>query len=366
MRRHIQEGSRRVAIFIQQGLGDVALALRAVQRIRDHFAGQAIVVVKSDLEKQLIELAVPELSSSTVVASAVGGHPVIRWGRIALALRRAQISDIVGLHLRDTMGARVVARLAGAFRVELNKFDADDGRHKTAHYAALADRVTGETVPAKPFRLDGFAEASQRSVRRHIVLAPGSGVLEAHKRWPEARYSELIRLLHDRDASTPFVLLGAPGERALLESIADGAPSARANVHIVAAATIRDSLAVLADARVVIGGCGGSLHLAALMNAPIIGVYGPTNPGWTGPDSSVVRIVHGDFDCAPCYAVDFIRGCGNPECMQAVSATTVLSALTSIEADPNGNDLPWYPLSKLRVATPTRPTPRRVSADSPA
>lgn len=347
-KRNTGEGTRRVAIFVQQGLGDVVLALRAIQRIRDHFAERAVVVVKSDLERQLIELVFPELATSTLVASRFGRHPVVRWGRIAFALRRAKISDIAGIHLRDTIGAKFVARLAGASRIEFNTFDVDEGRHKTAHYALLADRVTGEAGPSEPFHLD---ECEHTSTKRDVVLAPGSGALEAHKRWPTTRYGELIRLLHARDTSTPFVLLGAPAERPLLESIAEAVRTVGANVRIVAPETLRESLTAIAAARVVIGGCSGSLHLAALADVPIIGVYGPTNPGWTGPAGSVVRIVSADFSCAPCYAFDFIGGCDNPKCMSAVSATSVVAALENMERDPTGNSLPWYPLSRLRTAT---------------
>lgn len=350
-KRNTGEGTRRVAIFVQQGLGDVVLALRAIQRIRDHFAERAVVVVKSDLERQLIELVFPELATSTLVVSRFGRHPVVRWGRISFALRRAKISDIAGIHLRDTIGAKFVARLAGASRIEFNTFDVDEGRHKMAHYALLADRVTGEAAPPEPFHLADNGERKHASTKRDVVLAPGSGALEAHKRWPTTRYGELIRLLHARDTSTPFVLLGAPAERPLLESIAEAVRTVGANVRIVAPATLRESLTAIAAARVVIGGCSGSLHLATLADVPIIGVYGPTNPGWTGPAGSVVRIVSADFSCAPCYAFDFIGGCDNPKCMSAVSATSVVAALENMERDPTGNSLPWYPLSRLRTAT---------------
>jgi ADP-heptose:LPS heptosyltransferase len=352
-KRNTGAAGRRVAIFVQQGLGDVVLALPAIQRIRDHFAGEAILVVKSDLERQLIEIVFPELSTSTLVASKFGDHPVMRWGRVAFALRRARISDVAGLHLRDTIGAKFVVRLAGASRIEFNTFDVDDGRHKTVHYALLADRITGEAGSSGQFHLGEGDGPEQVSIKRDVVLAPGSGALEAHKRWPAMRYGELIELLHARDASTTFVLLGSPGERPLLQSIAEVGRAAGASVRIVAPGTLRESLTALTAAKVVIGGCSGSLHLAALANVPIIGIYGPTNPGWTGPVSSVVRIVRGDLTCAPCYALDFIGGCGNAKCMSVVSATSVLAALESIEGEPMGNALPWYPLSRLRTATAT-------------
>lgn len=343
---------RRVAIFVQQGLGDVAMALPAIERIRDRFAGNVSLVVKSRLEWQLIELAFPELIASTLVASEFGRSPLARWTRIALALRRAKISDIAGLHLRDTRRGRVVAFLAGASRVVFNRFDLDEGRHKSAQYAALVDELIGDVAPVAPFQLKEFAARRAAGRSADVVLAPGSGMAEAHKRWPPARYGDLIRLLHSRDAATSFTLLGAPSERPLLESIAALARDSGATIRIVAPSSLRDSLVVLSEARVVIGGCSGSLHVAALVDAPIIGVYGPTNPGWTAPTASVVRIVRRGHLCSPCYALDFIGGCGNADCMD-IAAFDVAAALDDIEHG-RGDTLQWFPLSMLRVARPGR------------
>jgi len=341
--------ARRAAIVVQQGLGDVALSLGAVQQIREHFAGDVHLVVKSRLEWQLIELAFPDLAATTLVSTEFGSRPATRWLAITRALRRARVSDFLGLHLVNTARSQLVARLTGAQRIELNAFDSNDGAHKTEHYAAMASAITGQVVRPTPFVLTQFL-SHRRDVGGAVVLAPGSGVAEAHKRWPPIRYAELIRLLHSQDGSTRFVLLGAPSERELLDSIYTLAQPTGAHVEIVAPATLRESLMVLAEARVVVGGCSGSLHLAALVDAPIIGVYGPTNPGWTAPSASRVRIVREGYLCSPCYSTDFIHGCEKPGCMTAVTATAVVKALEEIEHQRAPSRLPWFPLSKLRVA----------------
>jgi ADP-heptose:LPS heptosyltransferase len=270
-----------------------------------------------------------------------------------MALRRAKISDVAGLHLRETVRARVIAFLAGASRVTFNRFDLDEGRHKSAQYAAIADELIGDVAPVAPFQLREFAARRGNRQSGDVVLAPGSGVAEAHKRWAPTHYGELIRLLHSRDGSTSFTLLGAPSERPLLESIAALVRDSGATIQIVAPSSLRDSLAVLSEARVVVGGCSGSLHIAALVDAPIIGVYGPTNPGWTAPTASVVRIVRRGHLCSPCYAMDFISGCGNADCMD-IAAVDVAAALDDIEHGTGGATLQWFPLSRLRVARPAR------------
>jgi len=342
--------TRRVAIFVQQGLGDVAMALRAVQRVRDRFEGQATLVLKSPLERQLIEIAFPDLAAEALVAASFSGPRPLQWASIARRLRSAGVTHVAGLHLRDTFQARAVVRLSGASAAEFNSFDPYEGRHKVAQYATLADRVTGKVVPHVPFRLEEFI----RERGADFVFAPGSGVIEAHKRWPAERYAELIRLVRSQDSSARFLLLGAANERPLLESIASAANESGDTIRIVAGVRLRESLQLLGRARAVIGGCSGSLHLAALVDTPTIGIYGPTNPGWTGPAGGAVRIVRAQFECAPCYSMDFIRGCGRPECMSRVSADAVAAALVEMETGRSADDLPWFPLSHLRVATARR------------
>jgi ADP-heptose:LPS heptosyltransferase len=324
------------------------MALRAVQRIRDRFDGRATLILKSRLELQLIEIAFPDLAATAIVASDFTGSRLRRWASIAWRLRTVGVTHAAGLHLRDTMQSRAVVQLSGAVAAEFNAFDPYEGRHKVDQYAAIADRVTGDIVAHVPFRLDELI--AERTA--DIVLAPGSGIIESHKRWPAERYAELIGLVRSRDASARFVLLGAPNERSLLETIASAAPNHGDAIQILAGVSLRESLSLLGRARAVVGGCSGSLHIAALVDTPIVGVYGPTNPGWTGPAGSTVRIVRADFECSPCYAMDFIRGCGDPQCMSSISATVVANALDDIERGTTGNDLPWLPLSMLRLARP--------------
>jgi len=326
------------------------MALRAIQRVRDRFEGRATLILKSRLELQLIQIAFPDLAAGALVAASFPGPRLRQWASIARRLRSIGVTHVAGLHLRDTFQARAVVRLTGASDAHFNSFDPYEGRHKVAQYATIADRVTGEVVDHVSFRLQEFIGMRGRE----IVLAPGSGVIEAHKRWPAERYAELIQLLSSRDSSARFVLLGAANERPLLESIAGAATANRDAIRIVAGVSVRESLELLGKARSAIGGCSGSLHLAALVDAPIIGVYGPTNPGWTGPAGHTVRIVRADFDCAPCYSMDFIRGCGHPQCMTRVSAEAVAAALVEMEAGRSADDLPWFPLSHLRVATASR------------
>jgi ADP-heptose:LPS heptosyltransferase len=111
------------------------------------------------------------------------------------------------------------------------------------------------------------------AVGREIILLPGAGRPE--KQWPH--FPELARRLGER-----AVAAWGPGEEELA-----GATGAR----MAPPTNLRELAQLLRDARLVIGGDTGPLHLAAALGTPVIGLYGPTNPARNGPYGQLGNVV---------------------------------------------------------------------------
>jgi heptosyltransferase-1 len=102
------------------------------------------------------------------------------------------------------------------------------------------------------------ARLAERGIENYIVVAPGGS-------W--------------RAKCKPVVIQG-PGERTLVEEVCcAAAPS----TPLVMATSIEELMALLARARCVVAVDSGPLHLAAAMGAPVVGLYGPTDPARNGP-----------------------------------------------------------------------------------
>ncbi len=57
--------------------------------------------------------------------------------------------------------------------------------------------------------------------------------------------------------------------------------------------TIGQLIALTRRARILVGGDTGPLHLAAALEIPVVGLYGPTDPGRTGPyGANVIALRH--------------------------------------------------------------------------
>jgi len=80
----------------------------------------------------------------------------------------------------------------------------------------------------------------------------------------------------------------------------------------------------------VIGTDSGALHLAAVMGAPAVALFGPGDPVMFAPpgDSSRLRIIRAGLPCSPCGSFED-PPCGaisDPECVTAIDVGAVLNA----------------------------------------
>ena len=98
------------------------------------------------------------------------------------------------------------------------------------------------------------------------------------KVWPEERQIGFLRAL--AECGTPVLLVwGSAAERAVAERIIDAA-----DYGVLAPPTTLPQLAgLLAQARVVVSGDTGPLHLALALGVPAVGLFGPVPAERNGP-----------------------------------------------------------------------------------
>tara|TARA_B110000438_G_scaffold261180_1_gene271689 strand:- start:938 stop:2047 length:1110 start_codon:yes stop_codon:yes gene_type:complete len=159
-----------------------------------------------------------------------------------------------------------------------------------------------------------------------ICLAPGSGEIEKHKRWPAENFIQLIQLLLAHSDKIQILLLGGGQERKLFSLITRDI-SEKSRISCMIGKEFKLIMGGVSQCECLVSGCSGPAHMAAVADIPIVGLYGPTNPGYTGPYSNQLRVVRKDLDCSPCYRLGFIEGCGNPVCMTNIRVDQVFQAV---------------------------------------
>jgi heptosyltransferase-1 len=158
------------------------------------------------------------------------------------------------------------------------------GAHKVDHNLALAQAAGARPEPPRfplTLRSEDEKQVTQELARHNIadfyVLNPGGGWRS--KCWPPERYGELhhrLAVLHGWRAIISF----GPGEESLAQELvsAAGTPA-----PVAVALGLGTLMALLRRAKFVVSADTGPLHLASALGAPIVGLYGPTDPARNGP-----------------------------------------------------------------------------------
>lgn len=111
-----------------------------------------------------------------------------------------------------------------------------------------------------------------------VVMNVGASTL--NKCWPVEKYSDLARRAASDFGSVSAFTFGSPWERDLAEQAVKQAGEAAV---IGPKTTLFTLAALLAYARVFIGGDTGPTHLAAALGIPCLGIFGVTDPTRTRP-----------------------------------------------------------------------------------
>ncbi|MEY9186183.1 heptosyltransferase-2 [Bradyrhizobium sp. USDA 326] len=148
-----------------------------------------------------------------------------------------------------------------------------------------------------------------------VALAPGS--VGASKRW--TYYPEAARLLVERGLEVWVV--GGPAEKGLAQEIvAAGGPA----VRDLTGTDLRNGVLAMAAAGVAISNDSGLMHIAAALDTPTMGIFGPTSPYLWAPLNSLAATVVQDkeeLSCQPCQST--ICKMNDHRCMRDLTASEV-------------------------------------------
>ena len=157
-----------------------------------------------------------------------------------------------------------------------------------------------------------------------VALGPGS--VGPSKRW--TYYAEAARLLAERGLDV--WVIGGPGEKALAEEIvAAGGPK----VRDLTGHDLRNGVVAMAAAGVAVSNDSGLMHIAAALDTPTIGIFGPTAPELWGPLNPLAATIQTKtfVPCQPCHRP--VCTANNHACMRDIPAIDVADITARVLAD---------------------------------
>ena len=152
----------------------------------------------------------------------------------------------------------------------------------------------------------------------YVLINPGAAW--PNKQWPPDRFGAVAAAIA-RDFGFRSLVLWGPGEQEIAHDVVETSMGA---AEMSPPTTISDLIGISRDARLMISGDTGPLHIAAAVNTPIVALFGPTRPDRNGPwglyDVAISRVQQ----CSCVYE----RQCKKPErCIDDISIAEVMSAV---------------------------------------
>jgi heptosyltransferase I len=220
------------------------------------------------------------------------------WARLSGA--RRVIGWEKGSRREPSSGLLVGERIEGA-----------GGGHVIDKNLALLRPLGIDAVGLREFPLPLSADAVARvdaglaalGAGEIALLNPGGGW--ASKLWAAERYGELAKGL--RALGLRPVVSWGPGEEALADRVVAASGGA---AHRSFPTTLLDYVEMARRARLVVAADTGPLHLACAVGAPVVALFGPTDPARNGPFSPEDVVIRRRPACAPCYSRTCVRHAG--------------------------------------------------------
>ncbi|MBP7864341.1 MAG: glycosyltransferase family 9 protein [Acidobacteria bacterium] len=344
------ETPRSILIVKLSAIGDTLHAVPAVAALREAFPAATITWCVEKRCATLVRcLACVDRVLELDTRSWRRGRKLRGEGGLVPFLRdlRATRAD-VAFDFQGLLKSAAVTRLSGAplrigwARPLLREKAAVAGyNHRVGevpphtHVIEICSRLLSplgiDTAPRRfPFRFPG--EASRRAgemlgalgPRPFVILNPGGGW--PTKRWAPERFGALALRVDRELGLTPVVTLG-PGEEPLAEAVRRTAPSTR-----VLAPGLPEFALLCGKAAAVVAGDTGPMHLASAAGAPVVGIFGPTDPRRNGPFGERAVVVSRGLPCQGCHH----RKCSDGRCMD-IPVEDVYNGLLACLGPPPGH-----------------------------
>lgn len=285
----------RVLVLHPGALGDVLLALPALQHLRGTLPGAHLVLAASPRIGRLLQAA--GLVEEARDLEGLGLQGLFVEPPDPEALRRLAAYDVVvsWYGAGDATYRGSLARLGRPHVIARAVPPGEDRRHASRHLLETlaplvpipADTPTVALVPPAPARAAARAwlEARGLGPGQAVVLHPGAG--NRAKVWPD--FARLARAL--RREGWPVVVLEGPADGAAVAAVlADAGPPplpVARDLDLVAVA------ALLAEVWAFVGNDSGPTHLAAVVGCRTVALFGPTDAAVWAPRGPRVRVLGG-------------------------------------------------------------------------
>ncbi len=329
-----------IGLMMFGAIGDTLLASAIVPDLKRAFPFARIVAFISKANRGVLELlegydevVVVPITRPLTAIPLIRRHPVDllidigQWARIsALAARLARARFTVGF------------KTPGQFRHFA--FDAvvehSAAVHEIDNFRGLLRGVglRGDSLPK--FAPSLLSAIQTSAVRPYVVFHPwASGYRSEWREWALDNWVELGKLV--LNWGHEIVITGGPEDAPRANALMSALSGGERVRSLAGKANLRESTIAVGRAAAVVSVNTGIMHLAALLETPMVALHGPTNARRWGPlGNSAVIVGPGPEEGGGFLNLGFEYPRVPPDCMAKISTTEVARMLkTMLDAHPH-------------------------------
>lgn len=147
------------------------------------------------------------------------------------------------------------------------------------------------------------------------------------KIWGTDNFARVIEYLSNKKGIIP-VFIGAKQDSKIYEQMKYIEDLNITPVNLCGEVNIKDSLAILKNAKFIIGNDSGTLHMASSVGTPVIGIYGPMPfEKWKALGDKNILLC-GNLPCMPCSLK--IKCPNNNACLKTIKVEQVIRAIDKL------------------------------------
>ncbi len=159
--------------------------------------------------------------------------------------------------------------------------------------------------------------------KEFVFIYPGSSKKGRYKRWKPNYYGALCKIIDER-LKMPCLIGWGPGEEWIVEEIEKTSDK---KAIPLPETSLKQLSAFIEKAKIFVGGDTGPMHIASLVNTPVITIFGPSDPIINEPAPfTPFKIVYANWHCSPCRN----RKCKSLECLEAITPEDVFKPIKNI------------------------------------
>ncbi|MBW2553544.1 MAG: glycosyltransferase family 9 protein [Deltaproteobacteria bacterium] len=325
---------KKICVIHLNQIGDLVFSLPLLKALRENFLDASIhSVVKPYLEELL--------SGSPYVDRIILRKRGLKAQRELLKnIRKNRYDLLISLSTSEeclTLTAFSKARVKAGFsrfpwNVCLDVKDTIEGHNSWRNNLKLLKRLNVNVNKNDYVGLLSLDknECDLTLPNKFVIISPGASRRRFAKTWGEAKFAELMLSLKNKYDLIPVLVGGKDNleyNNTIIRQLRENDQGKGMDVINTTGTGLRELCSMIKDASLFVGIDSGIMHLASSLDIPVVGIFGPTDPFYVGPqnDRSIV-VREEEMKCVPCY----LKACNHRDCMKKLTVDKVLHACEQI------------------------------------